>query len=46
MKQLAVFLMLLFSAIKLHAQIGAEFETDSLTPSTFVASSFIGDNEG
>ena len=30
----------------LQAQIGSEFETESLTPNTLIASSFINDNEG
>ena len=30
----------------LQAQIGSEFETDSLTPNALIASSFINDNEG
>jgi photosystem II stability/assembly factor-like uncharacterized protein len=40
-----LFLILLFT-IRLHAQLSAEFETDSLTANTFVSSSFISDHEG
>lgn len=39
-------LLLVATVQRIQAQIGLEFETDSLTPSTFVASSFISDSEG
>jgi photosystem II stability/assembly factor-like uncharacterized protein len=46
MKLSILFILLLASGINLHAQISAEFETDSITPHDFVALSFISDSVG
>jgi photosystem II stability/assembly factor-like uncharacterized protein len=46
MKISTLFFLIFLLAIRLHAQISAEFETDSLATNTFVASSFISDHEG